>query len=78
MILILIMFLLHTAQIACEGYLTWYAFIKYNGNTTQALEVLSPSDNGSLLVDTLVGAEGFLLTFKIGIADSITVSPHYA
>ena len=77
MILILIMFLLHTAQIACDGYLTWYAFIKYNGNTTQALEVIDPSNDGPPPVDILVGTENLLFTLKIGIADSITVSPLY-
>jgi hypothetical protein len=77
MILILIMFLLHTAQMACDGYLTWYAFIKYNGNTTQALAVLDPSEDGPPLLDTLSGGENLLLTLKMGIADGITVSPFY-
>jgi hypothetical protein len=76
-ILVLIMFLLYTAQMACDGYLTWYAFIKYNRNTTQALAGLDPSGDGSIspLVDTLEGAGNVLLTLKMGIADSITVSP---
>ena len=77
MILILIMFLLHTAQIACDGYLTWYAFVKYNGNTTQALAVLDPSDLGPPLVDALTGAKYFLLILKMGVADSITVTLLY-
>jgi hypothetical protein len=77
MILILIMFLLHTVQIACDSYLTWYAFIKYNGNTTQALAILDPSDDGPPPVDTLVGVDTLMMTLKMGIADSVTVSPLY-
>jgi hypothetical protein len=71
-VLILAMHINESALLALNWYWGWLAYVKYSGST-DSLALFVTSEETPLIVLYTSAADNLLLTFKLGIADSIMV-----
>jgi hypothetical protein len=73
MTLILAMYIIETVTVALSWYTGWLAYVKYSGSNNQAMAVIVISEDTPLTVLNINAVTSFLVTLRLGIADSIMV-----
>jgi hypothetical protein len=73
MVLLLVMYVNQTVQVAFIWYFGWLAYVKYSGSNDQALAVFYSSEETPLTELYITAVYLLLTTLRLGIADSIMV-----